>query len=313
MDRALTRRYAVRAAWLASLLVLGGCGDANAPQEPAPQTEYVTVRRAWLPGERDSLIARIQRTRQFTLPYVGDISDYAADLIPADSAVEIVPNPALHLASAAPVVPVRPVVHVPGGSFSTVGIDLRMINTNSTPDDTLRWLGWLWFNTADSTNKGIVFGYRSLAAGNTLAATTVNTATFDAAFGKSGAGGGEVSGLPGPSFTYWQANGWVRRNTMSMTLNFAFTGASTITTGPYLGGSQRTALMNGVLDSVRLDRVSGTGTPVTQYASITLTFVGGVQITCVFPTPCTTNTLRMAPGMRAWLRGDRPVSAAARR
>jgi hypothetical protein len=284
----------------AALALLAGCAEVGPPAEPPAETEYISVRRAWLPGERDSLIAYIQRTRLLDLPYVGDLSDQAAHLIPADSATDIVPNPAVHPQLAAPAGPVRPVPHVPGTGWSTVGIDLRMINTQPVPDDTLRWLGWLWFTTADSTRKGFVFGYRALSAGNTLPATVVNTGTFDAAFGKSGAGGGEVSGLPGPTLTYWQANGWVRRNTVSMTLNFAFTGASTITSGPYLGGSQRTALMSGVLDSVRLDRVTGSGTPVTQYASITLTFVGGVQITCVFPTPCTTNAL-MAPQVRSWL------------
>jgi len=258
-------------------------------------TQYVTERRAWLPGERDALIARIARTRQLSLPYVGDLSDNAADILPLDSITRIVPVPpqAPRAVARAPM--------VPGTGWSAIGLDLRIINTNPVPDDTLRWLGWLWFNDADSTNKGIVLAYRALSS-NTIGATTVNTTTFDAAYGKSGAGGGEVSGLPGPSLTYWQANGWVRRNTMSVTLNFAFTGASTITSGPYLGGSQRTSLMTGALDSVRLDRVSGSGTPATQYASINFGFTGGVQITCVFPSPCTTNTLRLSPEARAWLR-----------
>lgn len=272
--------------------------------------EYVTVRRAWLPGERDSLIARIQRTRQLDLPYVGDLSDYAADLIPADSAVEIVPNPAVHPAYATPFGAIQSVTHVPGTGWTTVGIDTRLINTDPTPDDTLRWLGWLWFRTADSTNKGFVYAFRAPTS-NTIAATVVNTTAFDAAFGKTGAGGGEISGAPPASLTYWQANGWVRRNTMSVTLNFAFGGATPVTTGPYLGGTRQTSLMSGVLSSVRLDRVTGTALPATQYASVTLTFVGGARLVCVFPTPCTTNTL-MAPQVRAWLDRGRAAGRAAR-
>ncbi len=67
-----------RHAWLVALVLtlpLAGCGDEDVPAEP--QTEFVTARRPWLPGERDSMIARIARARQLALPYVGDLSDNA--------------------------------------------------------------------------------------------------------------------------------------------------------------------------------------------------------------------------------------------
>ncbi len=287
-----------RTAGALTLLLAAACADLSTPEPPDPgvATEYVTRRRAWLPAERDSLVARIVRTRQFSLPYVGDLSDYADVLLPADSAVEIVlaPRP---IDVASPFGAVQAVPHVPGTGWSTVGLDIKLINTDPVPDDTVRWLGWLWFRTADSTNKGFVFAHRAPTS-NTIPATFVNTSVFDAAFGKAGAGGGEISGAPPASLTFWQADGWVRRNTMSMTLNFAF-GGSTVTTGPYTGGTQAFALMSGVLDSVRLDRVSGSAAPATQYASVTLTWVGGVRLVCVFPSPCTTNAL-MDPRVRAW-------------
>jgi hypothetical protein len=280
---------------LAALLA-PACDDGTGPGTRPPQTEFVTVRRAWLPGERDSLIARIQRTRQLSLPYAGDLSDYADQLIPADSAVEIVANPALAPSVGGPFSPTFSVtgVRVPGTGWTTAGLDVLMVDNTQSPPDTLSWLGWFWWNNADSTQKGYVF---VATKANTVAATTVNTTSFDASFQKTGAGGGEVLGMP-PGNTYWQANGWTRRNTVSVTNNFAFGGTSTVTSGPFQGGTQQTRLMFGVIDSVRLDRQSGTGTPTTKYASITLSWVGSLALTCVFPTPCTTNALRMALARR---------------
>jgi hypothetical protein len=276
----------------AALAALAACGNDTGPGTPAVQTEYVTVRRAWLPGERDSLIARIQRTRQLDLPLAGDLSDYADQLIPADSAVEIVPNPALTPSVAGPFMPSYSVrgVRVPGTGWTAAGVDVQIINNSVTPRDTLNWLGWFWWNNADTTQKGYIF----IATPNTTVnATTVNTTNFDASFAKTGAGGGEARGRP-PGNTYWQANGWTRRNTASVTSNFAFGGTSTVTSGPFLGGTQTTIIMAGVIDSVRMDRQLGTGTPTTQYASLSTGFTVGLRLTCVFPTPCTTNALRMA-------------------
>jgi len=283
----------LRAGLAAALAALAACSDDTGPGTPSVQTEYVTVRRAWRPGERDSLIARIQRTRQLDFPYAGDMSDYADALIPTDSAIEIVPNPALAPSAVhGPFTPSYSVtgVRVPGSGWTAAGVDVQIINTSVTPRDTLNWLGWFWWNNADSTQKGYIF---IATANNTVAATSVNTTTFDASYGKSGAGGGEARGSP-PGNTYWLANGWTRRNTASVTSNFNFGGASTVTSGPFLGGTQQTIIVAGVIDSVRMDRQSGTGTPVTQYASLSTNFTFGVRLTCVFPSPCTTNALRMA-------------------
>ena len=286
---------------LAALALLAlGCDDGTGPGTPTVQTEYVTVRRAWLPGERDTLIARIQSSRQLSLPYVGDLSDYAAEFLPADSAVEIVPNPALAPAARGLFTPSFSVsgVRVPGTGWTAAGVDVQIINTSVTPRDTLNWLGWFWWNNADTTQKGYVF---IATPNNTVGATAVNTTSFDASYAKTGAGGGEARGQP-PGNTYWQANGWTRRNTASVTSNFNFGGTSTVTSGPFLGGTQQTIIMAGVLDSVRMDRISGTLTPTTQYASLSTGFTIGIRLTCVFPSPCTTNALRMAlsarPGSR---------------
>ncbi len=255
-------------------------------------TEYVTVRRAWNPGERDSLIARIIANRTWTFPYVGDISDQAPLILDPDSAVVLVRNPAL------PAPPPGPsgapgALRVPGAGWTTAGVDSRIIDNSQSPPDTTDYLGFLWSNDADDTWKGFVF---AAAPGTTVAATVVNTTPFDAGGHNSGAGGGEFR-LAAPT-TYWEARGWVRRNTVSVTANFAFGGATTVTTGPFLGGTQQTAFMSGQLDSVRLDRITGTFGTNPQYASASFTFVGSIRLVCVFPTPCTTNALRAAAAAR---------------
>jgi len=296
------------APWLLLVAVaLGACTEVpDAPAPAAVQTAFVTVRRAWFPGERDSMIAHIVASRALSFPYVGDLSDNANEIFRTDSVDAIVPNPDLAPAATAPLgLSAAPMV--PGTGWTTAGVDVRIINTTPTPDDTVRWLGWFWYNSTTNTQKGYAFAFVQLPA-TTVAATSVNTTTFDAAFGKSGAGGGEVTGNP-PGNTYWQANGWTRRNTLSVTASLALGGTSTVTTGPFLGGTQQTLLMSGVLDSVRLDRVSGSGTPVTQYASITLNLVGSIRYSCTFPSPCTTNVLLLDPSVRARLLAGRTASA----
>ncbi len=293
----------IRRGLLAALLVLPACGDGAGPAPPAVQTEYVTRRRPWAPGERDAAIARILRTRQLTLPYAGDVSDYIGFLLDPDSAVELVPNPALNPSLVSPFGPAYSLnaTRVPGTGWTAAGVDIRIVNNNQAPPDTLDWLGWFWWNDADSTRKGFVF---VVSRNTTVAATGVNTTAFDASGAKAGAGGGESQGA-----TLWLANGWVRRNTASVTQNFAFTGATTVTSGPFLGGTQQIAFMSGVLDSVRMDRVLGSGTPNPQYASATFSFIGSIRLTCIFPTPCTTNVPLMAAAAR---RGPLPDSLRSR-
>ncbi len=235
-----------------------------------------------------------------SLPYAGDVSDYIGFMLDQDSAVELVPNPAVSPSVASPFGPAYSLgrLQVPGTGWSAAGIDVRSINNSQSPPDTLDWLGWFWWNNADSTQKGFVF----IATRNTtVAATTVNTTSFDAAGAKSGAGGGEAR-----AGTIWLANGWVRRNTASVTQNISFSPVTTVTTGPFLGGTQQTAFMSGVLDSVRLDRVSGSGTPTPQYASATFSLVGSLRLTCIFPSPCTTNVPLIAAAARGGVAPDGP-------
>lgn len=273
---------------LAAAALAGGC-DGTSPAPLGPQTEFITARRPWLPGERDAMIARIVRTRQLALPYVGDLSDNAVDLLPLDSVTEIVANPLWVSSSVS--AGYRPAfgltgLHVPGTGWTTVGLDIHTVNNNQGAD-TFDWLGALWYNNADSTWKGIIL---AAGGGTTLAATTVNTTAFDAANAKSGAGGGEFRFSDG---TTWLANGTGTPNQFSVGLSFFFGTLTTVTTGPYLGGTSRTGLMSITINNVGLTRVAGSGTPTTQTASVS-GFVGAVQLTCVFPSPCTTNVPIMA-------------------
>lgn len=277
------------AALLAVACVAAACSrDATEPLPPE-ETEWVSRQRPWLPGERDSLIDYIIRTRQLALPYVGDLSDYAPFLLHPDYKVELVPNPVLAARRATSIPGVMALgASVPGTGWTTAGVDIRTINNAQSPPDTLDLLGWFWWRDTDSTQKGFVF---IATAANTVGATTVNTPAFDASGAQSGAGGGEVQGG-----TFWQANGWTRRNQARVTLNLAIGAVTTVTTGPFLGGTTQVTLMAGNVDSVRLDRMAGTGLPVTQYASASWGLVGGVRLTCVFPVPCSTNALREQPG-----------------
>src|SRR5260221_60092 len=89
-----THGRAARAALILSALSVAACSDGIAPATEAP-LPYITVRRHWHPGERDSTIARIQSTHALSLPYVGDVSDFAPALFAdTDSVVVIIQNPA---------------------------------------------------------------------------------------------------------------------------------------------------------------------------------------------------------------------------
>lgn len=285
-----------RRGWLALVvaLPLAGCGEDPVPA--GPQTEFVTARRPWLPGERDSMIARIVRTRQLALPYVGDLSDNAGELLPLDSVTEIVANPLWVSASyRSPLGPSFALtgLRVPGTGWTTFGLDIRTVNNNQGAD-TFDWLGAIWFSNADSTWKGIIL---AAGAGTTLPATTVNTTNFDAANAKIGAGGGEFRFS---NATTWLANGSGAPNQFSVALSLWFGAVTTVTTGPYLGGTSRTGLMSININNVGLTRVSGAGAPATQTASVS-GFVGAVQLICVFPSPCTTNVPIMAASRKAVL------------
>lgn len=282
------------------LMLAGGlmaCTEPEAP--PAATTEFITQQRAWLPGERDSLVARALRTGQFDFLWLS-LSDDIDAILPLDSVWEIVPNPDW----AGPVASMfRPVYNqrgtrVPGTGWTTFGMDIHTVNTQQS-NDTYDFLGAMWANNADSTWKGLVL---AAAAGTTVGATTVNTTAFDAANQKTGAGAGEAKVTGGT--TIWLANGTGSPNQFSVGFSFGLGGTTTVTSGPYLGGTRRTLLMNININNVGMTRSFGTQAPATQTASLSGWMVG-VQYSCIFPTPCTTNVPGLAAAAR---RGPLPDS-----
>jgi hypothetical protein len=237
------------------------------------QAALITVRRAWLPGERDAAIAAFQANHT-TVPYVGDLSDLAPSLFDPDSVTLIVPNPlypaprsgqALSPAFAA--------------GWGAIGVDIFVQGKTSTPWDTLSWLGVMWWNPADTTWKG--WTIRATTA-NTYNLYNVSTSAFDASYGTTGAGGGEAQQSTG---TYWEASS----GRIQINYNNACGTTTTITSGVWTGGTTRRCTFGGRLVSLTMPRQTGTTAPATQ--TINFDFrsarISGSRITCVFPTPCT--------------------------
>lgn len=238
--------------------------------------QFITMRRAWLPGERDSLIASVQRNHTLSGPYVGDLSPLAPQIFGAtDSVTLVAPNP---LYPSPPRSGIAPAAQFASG-WSTIGLDLSIINQSSVPYDTLSWLGLLWFNPSDSTWKGLTL---AATAATTVGLTTVNTPAFDASGATAGAGGGEAQQSTG---TYWEA----RSGQIEITFNGICITSTTITSGVYVGGNQRVCFFGGRLVNLTLPRLSGTTAPATQTINLDFrsSWILGVRITCVFPSPCT--------------------------
>ncbi len=262
---------------LLAVLLAGDAGvscssDTTAPGDGPPQ--YLAVKRAWRPGERDSVMQFILTTGAW-----GEYSDLAAEAVPQwDSAVDVIVNPAWSGSVAA-----NGLFRAPAFSatWGTAGIDLRIV-FDSVPGgtvqrDSLNWKMLFWWNPADSTWKGYVVRATTTA---TFAYFTLSTTAFNAAGGKSGAGGGEARLADG---TYWEANGGQWR----VTSNGSYGGMSVIGSGPFKGGNIQTGLMGGNLLAVNMPRITGTTLPTTQ--TITFDFSGTIysqRMFCYF-TPVT--------------------------
>lgn len=238
--------------------------------------QYISVRRAWRPGERDSAAQYIVRTRAW-----GEYSDLAPLAFAAwDSTTDIIQNPAWQ-----PVAPrasgVQPAAQFASG-WGSVGIDIRIV-FDSIPGlpvqkDSLDWVMTFWWNPADSTWKGYVARATTAA---TFGYQTLNTTAFDASGGKSGQGGGEARLA---SSTYWEANGGQYR----ITSNSNYGSRQTITSGPFLGGNVQFGLMGGRLNNVTMPRITGTDLPTTQTINYNFgsTPIGSQRMFCYF-TPVT--------------------------
>jgi len=261
-------------------------------------TAFVTVWRAWGPGERDSVVAHVIATRAFTFPYVGDVSDDADALIPADSMPELVPNPAFQSARQAPAGMLFSTrAQVPNGSWTVSGIRLHMVNNSQAADD-YDWIGYFYYYTTDPTWHGMVIGARSGAGLN----KTVDTPAFDASNAKSGAGGVEAQTSTG---TWWQGNNTTGTNKVRVTASH-FSGTTvTVTSGPFTGGTRTDGDMTGSLQQVVMDRMLGSAGDAADTADVTFSAIPASFYECIFPTPCTTNVL-MAGNLRALLTGTVP-------
>ena len=235
--------------------------------------QYVTVRRAWRPGERDSMVSFVERNRSLNvLGY--DVSDLAPQIFAGESTTVVVPNPLYQPAPAG-------IDRAPqfASSWTVVGVDLFIQNKKVTPYDSLNWLGVLWYNPADSTWKGLVL---AATAATTLPLTTINTTAFNNSGDKTGAGGGEAQQSTG---TYWEANG----GQIQITQNTFCFSTTTVTSGAYKGGTESICLFGGQLVNVTMPRLTGTTAPASQTVSLDFrnNLVYGVRLTCAFPSPCT--------------------------
>jgi hypothetical protein len=269
------------------------------PTSPTFMAEFITAKRAWRPGERDTLIAQIQRTHALVLPFVGDISDLAPQLFAdTDSVVVIVRNPAL-LASRSDN-RLWAVAADSGPAFDSTwtisGFDIRSIDQTQTPADTiLDVVGTFWSKTGQDTYHGQMMADRCHSVGgagrNTCMTarppTTksggyvpVSTADFEANLDTLGAGGGQFRQS---TREYWEANAGtfeIKSGTYSSTANV-------VASGPYTGGTVYTGSVKGDLNTVKFPKVLPSAGPgFTVSLDFRTTAIPSVRITCVYPSPC---------------------------
>ncbi len=273
---------------------LAACTDGSPTVDPPAQ--YISVRRAWLPGERDSLVAAVQAGHLWVFPGVGDLSPYIDQILPLDSVYVMVSNPAFNATSSALAGFSADVRLSPqwNTSWTIYGTDVWSINNTQAPPDTVRWLGVFWWNPAESNWKGwAIAASKSNVLHATLPQTSVNNTTFDAAGGKAGAAAGEFRSS---DKTEWEATGVgsAPTNTMSITSSAGYSAPTTMNTGPFLGGTLSNGTVQGRLRAIPIQRLAtsiGQTAPANQ--SVDLDFSAGMnaaQIICKFKNPCTTNT-----------------------
>jgi hypothetical protein len=255
-----------------------------------PLPTQITERRPWLPGERDSTIARIARFQS-----LGEFSDVVDSLLGGtESVTVVVPNPALAVAGASGSSRLAQLGQA-GQTWMIFGLQIREVFPNppgSATLDSLKWLGVFWFASPESTWTGRVVAATSAS---TMAATTVNTAAFDASGAKSGAGGGEARRSTG---NYWEANS----GTIRITANVCSPSScanTTFTSGPWQGGQWHGLLMGGALSNIVAPCLLPAGCTV-KPDTFNVSFLSwcifgfcfgspiqGYSIDCVFPSPCT--------------------------
>jgi hypothetical protein len=285
----------------ASAAALGACGGATEPAGDQP-SEFISMRRAWLPGERAATIAQIQATGGLSQasPFVSQV--YAD----TDSVTVIAANPDFSARSVngSSLLLMEPTFAV---SWNIAGMEYLEVNINPVPADTVHWVGIFWSNPAEPAWKGFIL---AASTGSTVARVDINTTAFDNSAGKTGAGGAEIR--PSTS-TYWQGNGPIAGANNDFQVSAASYGAATtITSGPFTGGTMQSGSMQGRAQKVTMARLQGATapSPLTVDYDFRSVAIGATRIVCVFNTPCTTNVPNF---MTAWRASMAPAVAPPRR
>ena len=241
----------------------------------------VTERRAWLPGERDSTVARMLRDSLDGFYFPAAVAQLLAT---SDSVTVVVPNPALSAPARQARLGRFANLGQAGQTWIMVGYDLRELfpdSVGSTTIDSFNLTGVLWYASPESTWKGRVVAASTKPTFNKVA---VNTAAFDASNDQTGAGGGEARFSTGQ---YWEASSGqitVKSNVCSP----SSCANTTFASGPWLGGTWHGILVGGNLINIVAPCVSTgcTAPPDTFAVGFTGQPVTGLAITCIFPSPC---------------------------
>lgn len=268
----------------ALLLAASACSDGVQPEVDPPQ-QYITQRRAWRAGERDSAIAHIEQSGGF-----GQFSSLAPVIFHPDSVTEVIPNPALLSPAAPGLSALQASRYAP--TWLIAGVRYENYNSAQVPADTLIWTGLFWSDPIDSGSRGFII---RAGASLTFDAIPVHSTNFDASEGRAGAGGIEVALFSG---TVWSAIGANAGNspipipgTNNIEVASASFGATTtVTSGAWLGGEQASGTMTGRVKRVVFTRTQGSADPA--MFELDLDFRDGIQaarLVCNFPNPCTTD------------------------
>lgn len=278
-----------------ALLVLAAAGCSTEPEVEAPQ-QFVIVRRAWAPGERQATIDQVKTTGALAFA-----SFYASTIFAdPDSVSVMMPNPAW--------TPPDPHLTTPlafhMNRFTTgwiiAGTRIESYNADQTPPDTVVWTGLFFYDPADTDDRGYVIRG---GVSTTFSNVNVNTTAFEASGNKTGAGGGELRVLNADT-SEWSAGGPVIPNINTLDVSAQVYGAlSSIGSGPWLGGQEATGTIQGRAKRIKFTRVSGTQLPLD--FEVDLDFRGGIQsmrIVCNFPNPCTSSALTLRASLSGGLR-----------
>ena len=266
-------------------LALDGCKSDVVTQPPLTEEDYfqyITVRRAWRPGERDSLAAYIVAHRSWSFPYVGDVSDMAPAALAAwDSTTDVIVNPLW-----------RPTASAVGfggfqydATFTTIGMDIWIVFDNQ-PDvagiqrDSLPWKMFLWSKGTEQTWKGFVIA--ATTANQFTPYRTIKTVDFNNAGAHSGQAAGEFRQSTTPG-SYWEGdNGGFR-----LTFNGGYPTSGNIwdtaQSGVWTGGNRSYGLMSGNVKNLSMPQSEGPLPWTDQYFSATWTNVNATKVRCYFP------------------------------